>query len=53
MDVMRMLSVAGYAWNFDCVQPPLVVNILTREFPFHMVLQNGLLVGQKGVGSGG
>ena len=23
MDVMRMLSVTGYAWYFDCAQPPL------------------------------
>ena len=23
MDVVHMLSVAGYAWNFDCAQPPL------------------------------
>ena len=25
MDVIHMLSVAGYAWNFDCAQPPLVL----------------------------
>ena len=27
MAVMCMLSVAGYAWNFDCAQPPLVLRV--------------------------
>ena len=32
MDVVRMLSVAGYAWNFDCVQPPLAHAVWTYDF---------------------
>ena len=48
MDVVCMLSVAGYAWNFDCAQPSLHIAYACSDRTRPVTMQYE--VGQKGVG---